>query len=119
MALWSYLRARSSYLTGATPRSLIIFDEFGRGTSRYDGIALGQAFLHDIATHVGCVGFYATHEHCLAEESKLHLEISRKRMQIHVDEGISRTMTYMYKDGERSRHRKLCQTMRADIWNSH
>src|ERR1700760_3456351 len=62
-------------LTEATPRSLVILDELGRGTSSYDGVAVAQAVLRDVATHIGCVGFFATHYHSLAAEFQDHPEI--------------------------------------------
>lgn len=43
----------------ATPRSLVILDELGRGTSTYDGMSIAFAVLHRLATHVGCIGFFA------------------------------------------------------------
>lgn len=83
-------------LSEATPRSLVILDELGRGTSSYDGVAVAQAALHHIATHVGCVGFFATHYHSLATEFSGHPEIAPKRMQIHVDDE-NRQVTFLYK----------------------
>lgn len=52
--------------------------------------------LHHIATHVGCVGFFATHYHSLAAEFAQHPEVKNKRMQIHVDES-ARRVTFLYK----------------------
>lgn len=52
----------------ATPKSLVILDELGRGTSTYDGMAIAFAVLHRLATHVGCIGFFATHFTSLAED---------------------------------------------------
>lgn len=83
-------------LSEATPRSLVILDELGRGTSSYDGVAVAQAVLHHVATHIGCVGFFATHYHSLASEFENHSEIRPRRMQIHVDEG-ERRVTFLYK----------------------
>lgn len=83
-------------LSEATPRSLVILDELGRGTSSYDGVAVAQAVLHHVATHVGCIGFFATHYHSLAEEFKGHPEIVNKRMRIHVDE-VEKKVTFLYK----------------------
>src|SRR5258708_21864827 len=71
-------------LTEATPRSLVILDELGRGTSSYDGVAVAQAVLHDIATRVGCVGFFATHYHSLAVQFRDHPQICCHRMAIHL-----------------------------------
>ncbi|KAL3427447.1 DNA mismatch repair protein msh6 [Phlyctema vagabunda] len=83
-------------LSEATPRSLVILDELGRGTSSYDGVAVAQAVLHHIASHIGCTGFFATHYHSLATEFSGHPEIAPKRMQIHVDD-INRQVTFLYK----------------------
>lgn len=83
-------------LSEATPRSLVILDELGRGTSSYDGVAVAQAVLHHVATHIGCMGFFATHYHSLAEEFSSHPEIRNRRMRIHVDEE-QRRVTFLYK----------------------
>ncbi|KAK6860821.1 hypothetical protein PG995_004457 [Apiospora arundinis] len=83
-------------LSEATPRSLVILDELGRGTSSYDGVAVAQAVLHHVASHIGCVGFFATHYHSLATEFESHPEIRAKRMQIDVDE-VRRLITFLYR----------------------
>ncbi|KIW07249.1 hypothetical protein, variant [Verruconis gallopava] len=83
-------------LNEASNRSLVILDELGRGTSSYDGVAVAQAVLHDVATRVGCVGFFATHYHSLAAEFAHHPEIHCSRMAINVDEA-ERRVTFLYK----------------------
>ncbi|KAL8703166.1 MAG: hypothetical protein Q9201_003642 [Fulgogasparrea decipioides] len=83
-------------LSEATPRSLVILDELGRGTSSYDGVAVAQAVLHHCATHIGCVGFFATHYHSLAAEFAHHPEVRNRRMRIHVDDE-ERRVTFLYK----------------------
>jgi len=84
-------------LSEATPRSLVILDELGRGTSSYDGVAVAQSVLHHIATHIGCVGFFATHYHSLATEfGQYHPEITCGRMKIEVDE-VKKRITFLYK----------------------
>lgn len=83
-------------LSEATPRSLVILDELGRGTSSYDGVAVAQAVLHHVASHIGCVGFFATHYHSLATEFEHHPEIRARRMRIHVDDK-ERRVTFLYK----------------------
>ena len=83
-------------LSEATPRSLVILDELGRGTSSHDGVAVAQAVLHHLATHIGCLGFFATHYHSLAGDFAFHPEISAKRMQILVDDE-NRRITFLYK----------------------
>jgi len=83
-------------LQEATPRSLVILDELGRGTSSVDGLAVAEAVLHHIAGHIGCTGFFATHYHSLAHEFASHPEVAAKRMAIAVDEE-ERHITFLYK----------------------
>ncbi|KAL9090621.1 MAG: hypothetical protein Q9159_001868 [Coniocarpon cinnabarinum] len=83
-------------LNEATPRSLVILDELGRGTSSVDGLAVADAVLHHIAGHVGCLGFFATHYHSLATSYSAHPEVAPKRMAIDVDDA-ERRITFLYK----------------------
>lgn len=60
-------------LRNATPGSLIIFDEIGRGTSTFDGMSIARAvleFVHD-PKHVGAKTLFATHYHELTEMESL------------------------------------------------
>lgn len=83
-------------LREATPRSLVILDELGRGTSSVDGLAVASAVLHHVASHVGALGFFATHYHSLAPEFSSHPEVSPKRMAIDVD-SAARRVTFLYR----------------------
>ena len=52
-------------LRRATPRSLILLDEVGRGTSTFDGLAIAWSVTEDISTRVAARTLFATHYHQL------------------------------------------------------
>lgn len=50
-------------IQNATPQSLILFDEIGRGTATYDGMALAQAIIEFVHNHVHAKTLFSTHYH--------------------------------------------------------
>lgn len=67
----------ASIINNITPRSLIILDEIGRGTSTYDGISIAWSiveYLHDMTPHRPKT-LFATHYHELNELENTHMRV--------------------------------------------
>ena len=85
-------------LRHATERSLLIFDEIGRGTATFDGMAIAQAMIEYITSRVKAKTLFSTHYH---ELTSLEQEIpSIRNVQVCVAEDNNRiTFLYQVKDG--------------------
>lgn len=65
-------------------------------TSTFDGLSIAYAVLHQLAGHLGCIGFFATHFTSLVEDFNSHPEISLKHMKTHVDDA-TREVAFLYR----------------------
>ncbi|CAO3601033.1 unnamed protein product [Absidia cylindrospora] len=90
------LAETSKILHEATPRSMVILDELGRGTSTFDGYAIAYSVLHYLATHVGCLTMFSTHYHTLCREFERNPCIKNMHMGYMMDEDEHRVI-FMYK----------------------
>ena len=74
----------AAILNTATPRSLILLDEIGRGTATYDGLAIAWAVVEYIHSTNRAKTLFATHYHELTELDRLegvkNFHVSAKRM---------------------------------------
>ncbi|KAL7412649.1 muts domain V-domain-containing protein [Mrakia frigida] len=86
----------SKILREAGPKSLVILDELGRGTSTHDGLAIAAAVLHHLATHTLPLGFFATHYASLSDDFAYHANIRSMHMSTKVD-NEKREVTFLYK----------------------
>jgi DNA mismatch repair protein MutS len=61
----------ATILNTATPRSLVLLDEVGRGTATFDGLAIAWAVVEHLLTHTRAKTLFATHYHELTELADL------------------------------------------------
>jgi DNA mismatch repair protein MutS len=90
----------AAILHHATPRSLVILDEIGRGTSTYDGLAIARAvveYLHNMP-RLGCRTLFATHYHELTALADLLPRVVNAKMDV-LEEGDRVTFLRRVVDG--------------------
>ncbi|OQO09001.1 hypothetical protein B0A48_05892 [Cryoendolithus antarcticus] len=104
------LSETSDILKQATPRSLVILDELGRGTSTHDGVAIAQAVLSHIVSDLKPLTLFITHYQSLArlalrypcgELRNVHMRFTEQEE----DESGQRDITFLYEVGEGVAHR--------------
>ena len=76
----------ASILNNATPSSLVILDEIGRGTSTLDGLSLAWAVAEALARR-GCRTFFATHYHELTDLADRHDTVMNLQVLVREHEG--------------------------------
>ncbi|KAI9814853.1 MAG: Mismatch repair protein msh3 [Thelocarpon impressellum] len=101
------LSETSDILKQATPRSLVIMDELGRGTSTHDGVAIAQAVLDYVVRKTKCLCLFITHYQTLSsmagayeagELKNVHMRFTESGQQGH-------DITFLYEVGEGVAHR--------------
>ena len=93
------MREANIALQNATKNSLIIFDEIGRGTSTYDGMALAQSMLEYIDAAIGAKTLFSTHYHELTSLENNMSGVKNKHVDVH-EENDNVTFLYKVKDGK-------------------
>ena len=84
-------------LLESTANSLLIFDEIGRGTSTYDGIALAQSILEYINNTIKCKTLFSTHYHELTKLENITEGIKNIHVSAKEDHG---KLIFLYKINE-------------------
>ena len=95
-------------LKQATPRSLVILDELGRGTSTHDGVAIAQAVLHHVVSKLHSLTLFITHYQSLARMADhFHGELKNVHMRFTEQENGTgeNDITFLYEVGEGVAHR--------------
>mmetsp|Transcript_24262 Transcript_24262/g.76017 ORF Transcript_24262/g.76017 Transcript_24262/m.76017 type:complete len:583 (-) Transcript_24262:1559-3307(-) len=91
------LEETSLILRRATPRSLVILDELGRGTATFDGMAIAYGALRRLVMETRCLCLFATHYHALAREFE-HVNpfVALYHMACSVD-NETKVVTFLYR----------------------
>ena len=115
------LSETATILKSATPKSLVILDELGRGTSTHDGVAIAGAVLNWVVRETGCMCLFITHYQTLASVAggfEEHKELRNVHMKFTAEKDGRRIsasgdeegdgeeeITFLYEVGEGVAHR--------------
>lgn len=89
-------------LSQADSHSLFLFDEIGRGTATYDGMAIAQSIIEYIVKNVHCKTFFSTHYHEITKLSEKISAVKNIHCEVKEDDGH---VTFLYKMKEGSMDR--------------
>ena len=85
-------------ITNATVNSLVLFDELGRGTATFDGMALAQSIIEYIEKNIKCKTLFSTHYHELTDLSDT-LDTLKNVHVSAIEEDGNITFVHKVKDG--------------------
>lgn len=85
-------------ITNATSNSLILFDELGRGTATFDGMALAQSIIEYIHDNIHCKTLFSTHYHELTDLENNLVNLKNIHVSAHEENG-NITFLHKIKDG--------------------
>ena len=81
-------------ITNATNNSLILFDELGRGTATFDGMALAQSIIEYIHDNIHCKTLFSTHYHELTDLENNLVNLKNIHVSAHEENG---NITFLHK----------------------
>jgi DNA mismatch repair protein MutS len=81
-------------LANASDRSFLIFDEIGRGTATFDGMALAQAIIEYATSHLQAKTLFSTHYHELTQLEQTIPMLKNMHVAVHEDND---QVTFLYK----------------------
>lgn len=105
------LSETSDILKQATPRSLVILDELGRGTSTHDGVAIAQAVLDHVVRSTRCLTLFITHYQNLAAMARAFPDGELRNVHMRFAESDpgsgdqDKEITFLYEVAEGVAHR--------------
>ena len=85
-------------INNATSNSLILFDELGRGTATFDGMALAQAIIEHIHDNIKCKTLFSTHYHELTDLNNNLINLKNIHVSA-IEEAGEITFLHKVKDG--------------------
>ncbi|KAL1783825.1 DNA mismatch repair protein Msh6 [Sigmodon hispidus] len=95
------LSETASILRHATAHSLVLVDELGRGTATFDGTAIANAVVKELAETIKCRTLFSTHYHSLVEDYSKNVSVRLGHMACMVEneceDPSQETITFLYK----------------------
>ncbi|KAF2109126.1 DNA mismatch repair protein MSH3 [Lophiotrema nucula] len=99
------LSETADILKSATPRSLIILDELGRGTSTFDGVAIAEAVLDYVVRELKSLTLFITHyQHLARLQGRFRGELKNMHMKFEESDG-GKEVVFLYEAAEGTSHR--------------